>query len=883
MRSATMAILVAAFLLSASVANADGTKLRLKVESFDPVLESSRLPASLRLDSEADNSVFIVQFEDSAAPAGLEALRDLGLDPLGYLPEDAFLLRLSASAAEDLQRRPEIRWVGIVQPGWKISPELGQRSFQIPSRRASTRMLVIAELFPGANEGEALRSVEQAGSELLQLIRIPRPAPHADLVRLRLAADRSQVETFARAPEIAWIEEEAEISTRNDDSAWVLQSNIYQSWPLWDRGLRGEGQVVGLIDEPIDMNSCFFRDESDNTPGPMHRKVIAYRSAIGVTGAEHGTHVAGTLAGDRLPEGGTGEWGGMAPAAHISFGSLWDITGSGSEPSNLYQALSDAHADGARIHSNSWGDDGTNAYTTWSRDIDLFSYDFENSLVVQAGTNQSAGRSPENAKNGLTVGASKRGAEADYRCHGTIGPTSDGRRKPEVLAPGCFIISARAFYTCSTFGLDGTSMATPAVAGVGALIRQYYEEGWYPSGTKTATDARQPSGALIKATLLNSTVDMTGEPGYPTNKEGWGRPLIENALFFAGDTRKLSVIDDVRNANGLSTGGLATYDNQVDGTDQMLKITLVWTEPPAELLAEEATINDLDLEVISPAGVSYLGNVIDTDSGFSVTGGSPDPRNNVEMVIVPNAEPGTWTLKVSGSSVNQGTQGYALVASGAVVAYLPYPLEHESHSVQDDLPLGNQDGIIDPGETIVMPESLRNTGDEAVSAISGVLHSSHPDLVKITRSAASYPDVPSGSTHRSNAPHYRYTVSPDMPCGTLIDLEIALSSSAGEGSARFSVDVGCNPLSCPDGPAPTEEVSQLKLEVVAADDLRFRWDPLANVSAYRVWKSPEPQFNAETFVDSTTGTELIEIGGGSGAENWFYLVRATNTCEWEGP
>ena len=56
--------------------------------------------------------------------------------------------------------------------------------------------------------------------------------------------------------------------------------------------------------------------------------------------------------------------------------------------------------------------------------------------------------------------------------------------------------------TC-TLGLErGTSMATPIAAGNAALVQQYFQEGWYPTGTATAANAILPSAALIKAVLL---------------------------------------------------------------------------------------------------------------------------------------------------------------------------------------------------------------------------------------------------------------------------------------------------------------------------------------------------------------------------------------------
>jgi hypothetical protein len=51
-------------------------------------------------------------------------------------------------------------------------------------------------------------------------------------------------------------------------------------------------------------------------------------------------------------------------------------------------------------------------------------------------------------------------------------------------------------------------MATPVMAGNAVLVRQYFRRGFYPSGRPSAGDAVRPSGALVKAMLLNSAVPV---------------------------------------------------------------------------------------------------------------------------------------------------------------------------------------------------------------------------------------------------------------------------------------------------------------------------------------------------------------------------------------
>jgi hypothetical protein len=471
------------------------------------------------------------------------------------------------------------------------------------------------------------------------------------------------VDDFATLSAVEWIEERGTVTLRNDVVRWVIQSNVPDSTPLYDRGLLGAGQIVGHIDGSIDTTSCFFRDP-DHPIGPDHRKLVAWRYDSGSPAIAHGTHTAGTLAGENIDLD-FPQHRGMAPKARISHQDWEALNGDewNGEPSNLAALFGLAHADGARVHSNSWGDDTRTSYTTWCRDIDAFTRQNEDDLVLYAVTNLSTLRSPENAKNCLAIGATQKPPNQGNRSSGGQGPTSDGRRKPELFAPGRDTRSA-GVGECANALSSGTSMACPAVAGGALLVREYFERGYFPTGSPWASNRIVPTGALVKAVLVNSSVDMPGEPGYPSDREGWGRILLDDALQFPGDARRLW-LRDVRHDRGLSTGGAREWSFVVTSSDEPLAITLAFTDWPASVSAQLAPVNDLDLEVEGPDGL-FLGNRFDPSLGHSIPGGSADPLNNVERVIREDPTPGTWTVRVRGTDVPMGPQGFAVVANGGL-------------------------------------------------------------------------------------------------------------------------------------------------------------------------------------------------------------------------
>jgi hypothetical protein len=233
-----------------------------------------------------------------------------------------------------------------------------------------------------------------------------------------------------------------------------------------------------------------------------------------------------------------------------------------------------------------------------------------------------------------------------------------------VYAPGKSVRTAGLAGSCATTVTGtGTSYAAPAVAGGAALVREYYRRGYWPSGRPWSANAFLPSGALVKATVINSAVDLASVPGYPSNAEGWGRILLDDALYFDGDARGLW-IRDVRHAEGLATGQTDEWRVRVE-SGQPLEVTMAFMDQPASLGAALTPVNDLNLEVEGPSGL-YRGNVIDALVGESMTGGAPDPLNDVERVLLASPSAGVWTIRVRGASVPLGPQGYALVVNGSL-------------------------------------------------------------------------------------------------------------------------------------------------------------------------------------------------------------------------
>ena len=578
-----------------------------------------------------------------------------------------------------------------------MAPEAPQ-----PGRGLPIPGMLVASFFTHDDQQLALRRLPRAGVSAIE------PISDTDLI-IDLEASEDPIEAFLTIAERQGLRslQEKTVESLSNDLARNTIADLAVAEPPEGLGLTGAGEIVAVSDSGLDTGDLdtlhldFRGRVRDIWSLPLsftwRRRVLDPNSDDGAADiySGHGTHVCGSIMGNgaraRVLELDPQVMG-TAPGAELVFqaidqtanwnqrGKLYWLTvarhpapahGLFGIPENIQVLFERAYEQGARIHSNSWGGGEYGGYNNHSRNVDQFMWVHKDYLVVVAAGNEGNNTnpigapgsvlSPGTAKNCLTVGACQNdrfgGSQDRLAEFSGRGPCATGRRKPDVIAPGTFVLSTRS-RQISSFGWrrfgdaaqdymynGGTSMATPLVAGCAALVREHLRN------TPIGSD---PSAALVKAVLIHSAQyhesagpHLTSAP-WADNEQGWGRVDLKTVLRPDAPIQVL-FFDET---NGLTTGQERVFTIQVTDADAPLRMTLVYTDFPGEDL-----INNLNLFANDPNGLFFVG------SDFANTG-APDGDNNVEGIVIPNPAIGTWSIRVVASNVPEGPQDFALVVSG---------------------------------------------------------------------------------------------------------------------------------------------------------------------------------------------------------------------------
>ncbi len=621
--------------------------------SFDPQSEDLPLGPWQKsgLPNPLDQRLHIVQSTNSDLQSLEDTLSRLGIEIIDFIPDDSVVIALpihySEEAMTQIQNLSQVRWIGPMPAMWKISPALLPILF---SKNVILDLHVVPSPINSADDHSRLET------EIAENDGINHHSSNCDayLCQIQLS-DSSIISDLALNHRVLKIEAGPVLSIQNTNASMISGIDFARS--ISGYNLSGTGEVLGITDTGLDTDHGDF---DGRLRSPVYNLFGPDNSGAD-TNSGHGTHVAATLLGD-----GSGDQNatGMVPEATFHFYQLEvDSSGLLARWGSLYDMFEHSYDNDAYIHTNSWGSSSNlGDYTSDARSADWFSNDYPEFLIIfSAGDmDQSGVTSPSTAKNVLSVGVSTTSAFGSdpigsVSDNSSLGPTSDGRIKPDLVAPGIMICSARAEEANLATGgacsdsthdgsstpmymtMSGSSMATPVVAGASAMARQYLRE---------VAGIQFPRSDLIRALLVNGADDL-GDADVPNNMEGWGQLNISNSLFPQKEGEALSVFYDQERQ--LIPGHSFTYTFDVSG-DYGIEATLAWNDKEGSTTSDQNAsrlVNDLDLIVTSPDGTVFFGN--NFANGISQSGGERDQLNNLERVRIPSTSIGTWTVQIGHS------------------------------------------------------------------------------------------------------------------------------------------------------------------------------------------------------------------------------------------
>lgn len=647
-------------------------------------------------------SFYLIQLKGPLMEQWREQLQNLGVELLEYIPRDNYTARLRTDEVAAVRKLSFVVGVRLYdamdsgQPASAVRVRAGA-----PSPGGERIITYDARLHREEDIPVVLAWLQEKGINVAGSGRRK--------VRLYLLENDDLADELAALPEVAEVQEYVVPELHNDVARVLLGIDQPSGTSVQTHTPQtGEGQIVGVADTGLDETHPDFQ-------GRIVGLIPLGRPNDASDPHGHGTHVAGSALGDGTAS--QGSLRGTAPEAQLFFQSVMDAQGGlGGLPLDLERLFEEAYQAGARVHNNSWGAATEAAYTFNSIEVDEFVAKRRDMLVVISAGNEGQAEvrfhsdrgfvdwlsigSPASAKNALTVGASRNsrtsggfsqltydeafsgfpdapigtehvsGDPQGLAAFSSRGPCDDRRIKPDVVAPGTDIASAKSsraplrhFWgpypgNRKYAFMGGTSMAAPLVSGCAALVREYYIK----------QCDHEPSAALFKATLINSTRLLTADDAVadhaqlPNYHQGFGCVYMPWAIPNPSEPDlKLEFLDTLRDQalQFRRNGQRFRFSFSSDG-NRPLRLCLTWTDLPGRALQ-----NNLNLFLQLPSGEKVSGN---TNLPQKLT--RLDRDNNVEIIRLEDPEPGNYLIQITASNLLRGSQDFALVLTGDLASPL---------------------------------------------------------------------------------------------------------------------------------------------------------------------------------------------------------------------
>ena len=693
--------------------------LRAQVQSLTIPLRGRSITPSAGIDQDLldalastslPNLHAMAQLRQLPSQADKDALSAAGVTLLHFIDGTTYGVVVDkAMQADDPAITSRVRWMGLYLPGDKVDPKVLAGEFEEWADNGDGTVNLLVTFFDdvASSEAEAILAAHAKSS-----------TPQAGQVWAAVV-EKSAIDGLSQEDRVRWVEEgPMPLQPINDVARARLNVDAAQnptiaSGSIFYAGLDGSGVNVAIFDTGV------------NTPTFSHPDFAGrlLRTANDTNG--HGSHVAGIIGAS-----------GSQSVANCPSGTCTDFQLRGMAPNVGLAPYHGWNASTMDDAVNNFGVEVSNhsyvmtcgTYNNTARDVDkLVRGDLKNGgtsipyhTVVWAAANQGTGAQycttgtvpdgpdPDTdpdpdpttgprgyfsilspAKNQIVVGAVTRAADTPVRDFSSRGPTWDGRLKPDVVSVGC--MNSTDNDTAGYVMKCGTSMASPSVAGVVALMTEQYHHS-FPS-------AGRPRPSTIKAVMIQTATDLEHQPGQTGFAEfGWNDPDTGQPVIYHrgpdwstgyGLVNAQKAVAAIRAGNFL-IGTVSPANTTRDYTLNLpsgrteLKVTLAWDDEagdPSKAITAKQLVNDLDLVLIDPDGVVFRPWVLPAlPMAADPTTGVADPivrnthvlpavrgvdrLNNVEQVSVTNPaglKPGNWTIRVRADSLpNNNDQDYSL-------------------------------------------------------------------------------------------------------------------------------------------------------------------------------------------------------------------------------
>ena len=469
------------------------------------------------LQAQGDPGAWIVQASGPINNAFRAELAAAGAQIVSYIPNNAYLVRLSVAQANGLTGNAHVQAILPYEPYYKISPvipvgtkrttaSVTPATNSLPPRPTLLALAMQQKPLPpgtflklglfGDGTAETISQIEKLGGKIVGEDR----SPFGPIVFVQPPADWL---ALVQLPGVQIVEPAARRGVANDLARVTLGISTDTVTATNYLGLSGLNVLVEVNDTGIDATHPDFGvTGSAENPGSASPSRIIADSPLSIVDTNgHGTHVAGIIAGNgsesynvaNVPQGSVtnADFRGKAPAARLY--SVAAMNNSGSVDVSDYYLQTAPALTNALISNNSWTYVGDTSYDLAAASYDAAVRDAlptvtgsQPVLFVFAAGNDGGGDdnggsgnpdtilSPGTAKDVITVGALEqdRGITNTYTPLGTTNPVeawaagtsssyevagysargnvgigtegTAGRFKPDVVAPGSFVVSTRS-------------------------------------------------------------------------------------------------------------------------------------------------------------------------------------------------------------------------------------------------------------------------------------------------------------------------------------------------------------------------------------------------------------------------------------------------------